>query len=243
MRRRRAVVFIVAVLLVAAAAFLTQTPWFGHVRMRIEGRKTLEQRLTQYGPAARERLVPLIKRKGLEYPPKRIVLLALKQEREMQVYARGGNGRFVYIKTYPILGASGKLGPKLREGDMQVPEGIYRVVFLNPNSLYHLALRLNYPNEFDLEMAGRDHRRQLGGDIMIHGCACSIGCLAMGDPASEDLFTLAADAGMENVKVIIAPTDLRTHRASSEGLPGWTGGLYRDIAGEMRRLPEPFKEH
>lgn len=239
MKLRRPVLVAVAVLLIAAVGFLTQTPWYGRLIMRLQGKRTLAQRLTQYGPAARERLVPELKRRGIDYPPGRIVLLALKDEREMQVYVGAENGKLRYFKTYPILGASGKLGPKLREGDMQVPEGIYRVVFLNPNSLYHLALRLNYPNEFDLQMAARDHRRELGGDIMIHGYKCSIGCLAMGNPASEDLFILAADLGIENIRVIIAPTDLRTHSASTSGLPKWTGRLYKDISAEMANLPMP----
>ena len=69
---------------------------------------------------------------------------------------------------YPILAASGVLGPKLREGDKQVPEGIYGAEALNPNSKFHLSIRLNYPNTFDRRMAQSDGRTQLGGDIMIH---------------------------------------------------------------------------
>lgn len=236
---KRAKWIIAAVLLILAGVLFTQTASFRRLIIRLEGKKTLAQRLAQYGPAARERLVPALKRKGIEYPPRQVVLLALKQEREMQVYARTAQGPLRYVTTYPILGASGKLGPKLREGDMQVPEGIYRVVFLNSNSLYHLALRTNYPNMFDLEMAARDRRRQLGGDIMIHGYRCSIGCLAMGNPASEDLFVLAADAGMENVKVILSPVDFRTSHAGTSGLPRWTPALYKQIAAEMARLPMP----
>jgi murein L,D-transpeptidase YafK len=71
--------------------------------------------------------------------------------------------------------ASGKAGPKLREGDGQVPEGIYRIDGLNPNSSYHLSLKLNYPNDFDLEQARTEGRTELGGDIFIHGKAVSIG--------------------------------------------------------------------
>lgn len=239
--RKRAKWITAAVLLILAGALFTQTTSFKRLRIRMEGRKTLAQRLTQYGPAARERIVPAIKRRGVDYPPRDIILVGLKQERELQLYARSAGGPIKYIKSYPILGASGKLGPKLREGDMQVPEGVYRVVFLNPNSLYHLALRLDYPNMFDLQMAARDHRRHLGGDIMIHGYRCSIGCLAMGNPASEDLFVLAADAGMESIKVILSPVDFRTSKASTSGLPRWTGALYKRIAAELARLPAPAR--
>lgn len=75
----------------------------------------------------------------------------------------------MHIKSYPILAASGSIGPKLRESDMQVPEGVYQIESLNPNSQFHLSLRVNYPNEFDREQARIDGRAQLGGDIMIHG--------------------------------------------------------------------------
>ena len=82
---------------------------------------------------------------------------------------------------------SGRLGPKLKEGDRQVPEGLYRVESLNPNSRYHLSLRVNYPNEQDKSYGRLDGRNNLGTDIMIHGKDCSIGCLAMGDPSCDFL--------------------------------------------------------
>ena len=78
--------------------------------------------------------------------------------------------------SIPVLGMSGKLGPKLGEGDRQVPEGIHRVESLNPNSLYHLALRVGYPNEEDRKHAAQEGRTNLGSDIMIHGKNSSIGC-------------------------------------------------------------------
>ena len=73
----------------------------------------------------------------------------------------------VRLARYPIRAASGALGPKLREGDRQVPEGVYDIESLNPNSRFHVALRVGYPNAFDRQMAGREGRTALGGDIMI----------------------------------------------------------------------------
>ncbi|NJN46820.1 MAG: L,D-transpeptidase family protein [Candidatus Competibacteraceae bacterium] len=93
------------------------------------------------------------------------------------------------IKHYPVLAASGTLGPKLCEGDRQVPEGIYRIKSLNPNSAYHLSLELDYPNAFDLRQAERDGRNNPGSAICIHGKAVSVGCLAMGDTAIEELYS------------------------------------------------------
>ncbi len=77
---------------------------------------------------------------------------------------------------------------------------------MNPNSAYHLALRLNYPNAYDRELARHERRTNLGGDIMIHGSNLSVGCLAMGDMAAEDLFGMAADTGINNIEVITEET-------------------------------------
>ena len=104
--------------------------------------------------------------------------------------------------------------PEVERGDMQVPEGLYRIESLNPNSLYHLALRVNYPNQFDKSKGKAEKRNDLGCDIMIHGKNCSIGCLAMGDEAVEELFVLAGETGIENITVILSPVDFRTR-----GLP------------------------
>jgi murein L,D-transpeptidase YafK len=127
----------------------------------------------------------------------------------------------------------------LREGDRQVPEGIYPIESLNPNSSYHLSLRVGYPNAFDRAQAANEGRKNLGGDIMIHGKSVSIGCLAMGDEAAEDLFVLAADTGLQNIKVVLSPMDFRTGAAvpKTAKLPDWTEGLYNQIRSEMAALP------
>jgi murein L,D-transpeptidase YafK len=117
------------------------------------------------------------------------------------------SGKFHLIRDYYIQVASGGAGPKLRQGDRQVPEGIYRIVKLDPNSHYHLSMKLNYPNEFDLLHARQDGRKAPGSNILIHGKAVSIGCLAMGDEAIEELFVLTEHVGVEKVKVVIAPHD------------------------------------
>ena len=147
-----------------------------------------------------------------------------------------GIGRF--IRSYPSLAASGHAGPKLRQGDYQVPEGVYRIEWLNPNSSYHLSMKVNYPNAFDLRMARRDGRKNLGGDIFIHGRNVSIGCVALGDPAIEELFTLAADTGHQRIRVIIAPNDLRTSGAVlRETAPLWVAELYRTVAAALAQFP------
>ena len=203
-----------------------------------KGRKTVQGRLEQYGHAVRERLLPCFEAAKITYPPKKVIFVGLKNEKILEVWACSEDNRFNLIRTYPILAASGSLGPKLTEGDRQVPEGLYRIESLNPNSIFHLSLRINYPNEFDREQAERENRTNLGGDIMIHGSNVSIGCLAMGDEAAEDLFILAAETGIENISVILSPVDFRmsTFPEVTYSLPEWTDVLYEQIKQELSKL-------
>ena len=207
MRLRSGIVAAAVVLLTGLGVLLTIGPVraYAAVRNTLRGRATIEDRIRQYGDGAESRLVERFARSGATYPPARLVLVGLKRERELRVYVPEGGG-WGEATRYPILAASGGPGPKLREGDRQVPEGFYRIDSLNPNSLYHLALRLDYPNADDRAAATAEGRTTLGGDIMIHGRAASIGCLAMGDPASEELFVLAHRVGLENIEVVLAPS-------------------------------------
>jgi hypothetical protein len=202
---------------------------------RAEGPYTVEQRVAELADA-RARVSELCRKAGFSTGmPVRVTLLGLKDEKRVEVYGFGpGDGLAKLIASYPIQAASGVLGPKLREGDRQVPEGVYPIESLNPNSRFHVALRVGYPSAFDRRMAERDGRAQLGGDIMIHGGAASIGCLAMGDPAAEELFVLAAGVGVERVGAVLSPVDLRT-RPMPDGVDtsGWRGGLYDAIRAAL----------
>jgi murein L,D-transpeptidase YafK len=140
-----------------------------------------------------------------------------------------------------VLAASGVAGPKLREGDRQVPEGVYCLRELNPNSLFHLSLWIDYPSAFDRARALEEGRQDPGGEIMIHGGAGSRGCLAVGDPAAEDLFVLAALTGVENVSIVLAPVDFRTRSFDQmpEGAPAWLPGIYEELKAELTRYVRP----
>jgi murein L,D-transpeptidase YafK len=201
---------------------------------------TVGSRVAEHGPAARSRLAPAFTRAGVAYPPRAVTLVGLKREARLEVYAGSRRGAEAFVTSFPILAASGGPGPKLREGDLQVPEGVYGIESLNPNSRYHLALRVNYPNAMDRRRGAADGRRRLGGDIMIHGNAVSIGCLAMGDAVAEELFVLAADTGLPGVRVVLAPHDLRREAApAGPGLPAWASSLYADIGSALAALPLP----
>ncbi|MBY0260694.1 MAG: L,D-transpeptidase family protein [Phycisphaerales bacterium] len=236
--------FVIASGLLAFAALLTLSridparAWL----MRAAGvRYSVQDRLSEFGPAVDARLAPRFAAAGVSFPPERAVFVAFKRERRLDVYA-GTDGTMRLVGTYPILAASGGPGPKLREGDRQVPEGLYRIESLNPNSLYHLSLRLNYPSAEDLRCAQADGRdvRSLGGDIMIHGKAASVGCLAMGDQAAEDLFVLAARVGVERVRVMILPADLRDSRTVVEtrATPHWIAERYTGLRMALSALTD-----
>jgi hypothetical protein len=223
---------------VAAGAFVVygRGIWYP-LFLRVSGTRTVADVVARYGPAARRRLEPHFERAGVSYPPRQIALLVFKNERRVALWARSGD-TWKFIRAYPILAASGHAGPKLREGDYQVPEGVYRIEHLNPMSSYHLSMKVNYPNEFDRRMGSRDRRTRLGGDIFIHGKNVSIGCVAVGDRAIEELFTLVAQTGHGRVKVIIAPNDIRTAGAIvHEESPLWVDDLYRTIAAALVQFP------
>ena len=207
---------------------------------RMTGRYTVKERVKQYGEDVRKRMLPYFEKAGVPWPASKLTLVGLKEERQLEVWGADASGALKLIRVYPILGASGKSGPKLMEGDKQVPEGIYGIESLNPNSAYHLSLRVSYPNAFDPERAREAGRERLGGDIMIHGGWSSIGCLAMGDEAAEDLFVMAALTGTANIEVYLAPCDLRAkefHPPANS--PRWTGQLYQALEQKLKTMSPP----
>ena len=134
---------------------------------------------------------------GVAYPAAEIYLRAFKLEGQLELWARSHDqAAFRLVHTYPILCASGRLGPKRREGDQQVPEGFYLVDRFNPRSLFHLSLGLNYPSASD-RLLTTDPAHP-GSDVYIHGATVSAGCLAMGDTSAEEIYLAAWDARTPN---------------------------------------------
>lgn len=168
----------------------------------------------------------------------RIALIGLKQEKQLEVWHESA-GSWLFVKQYPFTAFSGTLGPKLHEGDGQIPEGSYRITSLNPNSSYHLSMELDYPNPFDRERGAQDGRTSLGNEIFIHGKDVTIGCIPIGDAGIEELFYLVAKTGIENVEVIIAPFDFRRVndvRAIQIEEIDWELSLYQDIKTSLARF-------
>ena len=164
----------------------------------------------------------------------------LKEEEQLEVWTSAKNGTPIKLDQFKVLGKSGVLGPKRREGDKQIPEGLYRIPGLNPNSSFHLSIKVDYPNQWDTEHATEEDRQNIGSNIFIHGSNASIGCVAIGDPAIEKLFALVAETGKSNVDVIIAPFDLRDDY-DAKRLPKdeeWYAELYDTIEEAM----QPYQE-
>ncbi|MFW6164532.1 MAG: L,D-transpeptidase family protein [Planctomycetota bacterium] len=209
----------------------------------LAGSRTVKDVLQRYGPAAEGRLRPHFQRAGVAYPPKGVALVGFKAEKRLELWAAKGKG-WAFIRSYRIRAASGKAGPKLREGDRQVPEGLYTLEYLNPNSRYHLSMKISYPNAFDRKHAKAEGRSEPGSDIFLHGQAVSIGCLAMGDRAIEELFCLVARVGASRVKVLLAPNDLRAARPVTDlrAAPRWVPDLYKQLKAELRAFPLPQRK-
>ncbi len=120
-----------------------------------------------------------------------------KEESLLEVWIRSGT-EYQHLKDYAICAYSGYLGPKLKEGDMQSPEGFYKVKKhqLNPNSKFHLSFNLGYPNKYD-----RAHNRT-GSFLMVHGNCISIGCYAMTDDKIEEIYALVENALQKGQKYV-----------------------------------------
>lgn len=128
-----------------------------------------------------------------------------KESSELELWLQPDpDASFRLFKTWPVANWSGKLGPKLAEGDYQAPEGFYVTdkSLLNPRSAFHLSFNIGFPNAFD-----RAHDRT-GSFIMVHGSDVSIGCFAMTDPVIEEIYLIveaALDHGQSNVPIHTFP--------------------------------------
>jgi len=149
-----------------------------------------------------------------------VFIRAFKEEAILELWVKSDEEKFVLFKSYPIAGASGDLGPKLREGDHQVPEGFYYVAKrqLNPRSTFHLSFNIGFPNSYDAA-----HKRT-GSSIMVHGSDISIGCLAMTDPFIEEIYTIcdaALSKGQQFFRIHIFPFEMTDERLAQATEDKW----------------------
>jgi murein L,D-transpeptidase YafK len=164
-----------------------------------------------------ERMLGEIENKNME-KESAILVRIFKEEAELEVWKEDKTGRFALLRTYPICRWSGDLGPKIKEGDRQAPEGFYPITpgLMNPNSNYYLAINTGFPNAYD-RANGRT-----GGFLMIHGDCSSRGCYAMTDEQIAEIYALARESffgGQKSFQIQaypfrMTPLNMAKHRNS-----------------------------
>jgi len=153
-----------------------------------------------------------------------ILIRIYKEENTLEVWKQDRIGKFALLKSYPICKFSGKLGPKIMQGDYQAPEGFYDITpeQMNPNSSQYLAFNIGYPNAFDRSLG------RTGNFLMVHGGCKSVGCYAMTDYQMEEIYGLVDEAfkgGQEKIQLAAFPfrmttQNLRLH-AYDPNAPFW----------------------
>jgi murein L,D-transpeptidase YafK len=154
-----------------------------------------------------------------------IFIRAFKQERKLEVWVKNKSERkYKQLKTYDFCQTSGVLGPKRKSGDLQIPEGFYKIDLYNPESSYHLSFRINYPNASDLILGDQENP---GNEIFIHGDCVTVGCIPLGDDHIKELYLLSvlSKNGNGQANVHIFPTRMK-------------GGNYDKLNGQS---PEHLK--
>jgi len=165
-----------------------------------------------------------------------IFIRAFKEEKQLEVFVKNrSTAKYDLFRSYKIAADSGIIGPKLAEGDGQVPEGFYEVPLsaMNPNSNYHLSFNIGYPNAYDRSL------KRTGSFIMIHGKQVSIGCLAMTDEKIEEIFTLA-DAALRNGQAAF-PVHIFPFRMTENRLEKTTGQPWFEFWQNLKEGYERFE--
>lgn len=217
-RRRYSITVILLALAVAIWHVASNDELMAEVTTRLSG--------PQRASAAARRVQPDLVRDmsalGLHFGDP-VFIRAFKEEKQLELWVRRRDtGKYELFRTWRIAAQSGKPGPKLAEGDGQVPEGFYSVTptAMKPDSTYHLAFNIGYPNACDR------HHGRTGSLIMIHGNRVSIGCLAMTDEKIEEIYTLC-DAALKNgeksFQVHIFPFRMTAERMAGEAGNKWFG--------------------
>ena len=170
-----------------------------------------------------EKLIAEIAAKDMDLQSPILVRL-FKQEAELEVWKQNRSGQFALLKTYPICRWSGDLGPKIKEGDRQAPEGFYSITpaQMNPQSSYYLSFNMGYPNAFDKSLG------RTGSQLMVHGDCSSRGCYAMTDEQISDIYALGRESffgGQRSFQVQaypfkMTPVNMARHR-NNPNMPFW----------------------
>ena len=176
----------------------------GFAHSQLENSRVLDARIEK-----RFALKDLFRARGITYPAADIFMRVFKREHQLEMWVRPeGQDTYVLLKTYEICALNDKPGPKRVQGDYATPEGFYTINSFNPQSDYHLSLRVNYPNKSDV-LLGNGHA--MGGDVFIHGGCKTAGCMAITDENIKEVYWLAVEArdhGQSDIPVHIFPARL-----------------------------------
>lgn len=143
-----------------------------------------------------------------------------KREHKLELWMRNAGGQYAMFRAYDICNFSGDLGPKLKEGDRQSPEGFYRVSSkqMNPNSRHHLSFNLGFPNAFDRQLG------RTGSALMVHGGCSSVGCYAITDANVDEVYAVvdaALGKGQAAIDVHVFPFRMTATALAAEGGNTW----------------------
>lgn len=147
--------------------------------------------------------------KGLSMEKFQMFIRAFKKEAVLEVWIKDKNAAtYTLLQSYEFCATSGVLGPKRKQGDLQIPEGAYYINHFNPYSNFFLSLGLNYPNQSDLILSDK---KKPGNAIYIHGGCATIGCIPITDDKIKELYVIAVEAkddGQAKIPVHVFPTRL-----------------------------------
>src|ERR1700723_2164443 len=168
-------------------------------------------------------------------PSSPTLIRTYKKEAELQIWKMKSDGQYALLKTFPMCRWSGQLGPKLREGDHQVPEGFYTITpgQMNPNSAYYLSFNVGYPNAYDRAWD------RTGGSIMVHGICSSAGCYSMTDAQIAEIYAIARESfngGQRAIQMQSYP-----FRMTAENLAKHRLDPNAEFWKQLKKGPDPFE--
>lgn len=195
-------------------AFIRRAACIAFVGMALSGCVASDMALdglSENAPQIPAKLIAEMAKKGMK-PESPVLVRIFKQESELEVWKINGTGRYALLKTYPMCRWSGKLGPKMANGDRQAPEGFYHVSrgMLNPKSQYYVSFNLGYPNRLESALG------YTGEALMVHGACSSSGCYALTDQGVGEIYAVVSKAlasGQERFQVQAYP-----YRMSAENM-------------------------
>jgi len=173
---------------------------------RFENNQLTHTRVKHAYQVKEQKMIKLLQEKGISKDQFELFIRGLKNERKLEVWAKSRKDKqFKLLVVYPFCESSGTLGPKRKEGDLQIPEGFYMIDRYNPESNFYMSLEVNYPNQADRILGDK---KNPGGLIYIHGNCVTVGCIPLGDDNIMELYVLAVKArnyGQMNIPVHLFP--------------------------------------